>query len=160
MNPGEVQPHVLELGAPVGEDLDGLVDGRHKEAPAQQVQQGMGLPLAQQQEQAGGQASQAEKLCKVGELSQDVPQLFPVGEQVFDKRGKQGQHVEAQGAESVLLSMEFPQIKHRLHPSSTDRMRTPAFLPFVTAVPPCSVFLHYTTFSGKMKGNFIPTDGF
>ena len=42
--PGEIQPHVLELGAPARKDLDGFIDGSHKEASRPHVEKGVLFP--------------------------------------------------------------------------------------------------------------------
>ena len=94
--PGEIQPHVLELGAPARKDLDGFIDGSHKKASRPHVEKGVQLHGPCRGQQPAGQPAQAGEFGKVGHLSHKVNQLFLVGEQVPDESGQKAQHPHAE----------------------------------------------------------------
>lgn len=94
--PGEIQPHVLELGAPVCEDLDGLIDGGHKEPAAEQVHHRVETHLSEQGKQAGGQPAQAGEFREVGGFPHQVEQRFLIGDEGLQEPRQQVEHVQAQ----------------------------------------------------------------
>lgn len=94
--PGEIQPHVLELGAPARKDLDGFIDGSRKKASRPHVEEGVQLHAPGRGQQPAGQPAQAGKFGKVGHLPHNVHQLFLVWEQVPDKSGQKAQHPHAE----------------------------------------------------------------
>lgn len=112
--PGEVQPHVLQLGAPSCEDLDGLINGRHKKSPRPQMEKGVELHLSNRGQQPAGQPAQAGKLRKVGQLPCDMYQLFLVRKQIPNKAGQKGQNPHAYVVGGALAHQGVPPDKAQI----------------------------------------------